>query len=46
VATVGRSRSVFRALPCEDPLQTHETGNAVAPAGAGVAPIVRTVGLG
>jgi hypothetical protein len=34
VATVGRLRSVFRALPCEDPLQTHETGNAVAPAGA------------
>jgi hypothetical protein len=34
VVTVGRSRSVFRALPCEDSLQTHETGNAVAPAGA------------
>jgi hypothetical protein len=34
VATVGRSRSVFRALPCENALQTHETGNAVTPAGA------------
>lgn len=34
VAAVGRPRSIFRALPCEDALQTHETSNAVAPAGA------------
>src|SRR5205814_9785032 len=29
-ATVGGSHSIFGALPGEDPLQTHEAGNAIA----------------
>ncbi len=31
VTTVGGGRSIFGALPGEDPLQAHEPGNAVAP---------------
>ena len=30
MATVGGSHSIFGALPGEDPLQTHEAGNAIA----------------
>ena len=31
VAAVGGGRSILRALSREDPLQTHEPGNAIAP---------------
>jgi hypothetical protein len=33
VTALGRSGSILRALASEDALQTHEAGNAVAPAG-------------